>query len=231
MTHREAAACDSRGGDNLKIVLGLEAADFQLAQADNGEHRRLDPADADHAANPWREQCFRRGPGEGKIEDLVRLLTRYRRLIERTQLGVWFEPGKGLLQRLWILRCEQSPPHAAAITDMIEDFLPNQLTFPIAIGRQDNVVAAPERRGDGFEFCRFVAFLGRSRREKPIRRKNDAGPVLPGGIDLLGLGQPKEMTFGCKDLSEPHTKGRAEIPRLAGLFRDDQSRHGARRIE
>src|SRR5208337_3975111 len=24
MTYREAAACDSRGGDNLKIVLGLE---------------------------------------------------------------------------------------------------------------------------------------------------------------------------------------------------------------
>jgi hypothetical protein len=114
---------------------------------------------------------------------------------------------------------------------MIEDFLPNQLTFPIAIGRQDNVVAAPERRGDGFEFCRLVALLGRARREKPIRLKNDAGPALPGGIDLLGLGQPKEMTFGCKDLSEPHTKGRAEIPRLAGLFRDDQSRHGARRIE
>jgi hypothetical protein len=39
------------------------------------------------------------------------------------------------------------------------------------------------------------------------------------------------MTFGGKDLSEPRTKGRAEIPRLAGLFRDDQSRHGARRIE
>jgi hypothetical protein len=39
------------------------------------------------------------------------------------------------------------------------------------------------------------------------------------------------MTFGCEDLSELRTKGGAEIPRLAGLFRDDQSRHGARRIE
>jgi len=25
------------------------------------------------------------------------------------------------------------------------------------------------------------------------------------------------MTFGCEDLSEPRTEGRAEIPRLAGL--------------
>jgi len=58
MTHREAAACDSRGGDNLKIVLGLEVADFQLAQADNGERRRLDPADADHPANPGASNVF-----------------------------------------------------------------------------------------------------------------------------------------------------------------------------
>jgi hypothetical protein len=39
------------------------------------------------------------------------------------------------------------------------------------------------------------------------------------------------MTFGCEDLSEPRAKGRAEIPRLAGLFRDDQCCHGAHRIE
>src|SRR5208283_3069869 len=103
MTHREAAACDSRGGHDLKIILGPEVADFQLAQADNGERRRLDPADSDHTANPWREQSFRCGPSEGKVEDLVRLLTRHRRLIKRTQFDVWFQPGKGLLQRLWIL--------------------------------------------------------------------------------------------------------------------------------
>ncbi len=39
------------------------------------------------------------------------------------------------------------------------------------------------------------------------------------------------MTFGCEDLSELRTEGRAEIPRLADLFREDQCRHGARRIE
>ncbi len=66
---------------------------------------------------------------------------------------------------------------------------------------------------------------------KAIRLKNDARPALPSGIDLLGLGQPNEMTFGCEDLSELRTEGRAEIPRLADLFREDQCRHGARRIE
>ena len=33
---------------------------------------------------------------------------------------------------------------------MVEDFLTNQLTFTIAIGRQDDFVAGPERRGNGF---------------------------------------------------------------------------------
>ena len=121
------------------------------------------------------------------------MLARHRRLTKRTQFAVWFEPGKGLLQRLWILRHEQSPPHAPAIAEMVEDFLTNQLAFTIAIGRQDDVVAGPERRGDGLEFRRLIALGGWAGRIKPIRLKNSAGPALPGG---LGLGQPKEMTFG-----------------------------------
>src|SRR6202045_1418753 len=127
MTHQEAAACDGRRGHDLKIVLGPEVADFQLAQADYGQRRRLDPADSNDTANPWREQSFRRGPGKGKVEDLVRLLARHRRLIKRTQFQVWFQPGKGLLQRLWILCREQSPPHAPAIAEMVKNFLTNQL--------------------------------------------------------------------------------------------------------
>jgi hypothetical protein len=47
---------------------------------------------------------------------------------------------------------------------MVEDFLTNQLTFPIAIGRQDDVVAGPERRGDGLEFRRLIAVGGRAGR-------------------------------------------------------------------
>ena len=146
MTHQKAAACDGRGGDDLEIVLGPEIADFQFAQADDRQRRRLDPADSDHAANAGREQCLRRGPGERQIEDLVGLLARHRRLIERTHLGVRLQPGEGLLQRLRILRREQGPPHAPAIAEMVEDFLADQLAFAVAVGRQDDVVAGRERR-------------------------------------------------------------------------------------
>src|ERR1700730_16538704 len=37
MTHQKAAACDGRGGHDLKIVLGPEVEDFQIAPADNGQ--------------------------------------------------------------------------------------------------------------------------------------------------------------------------------------------------
>ena len=79
---------------------------------------------------------------------------------------------------------------------MVEDFLTNQLTFTVAIGRQDDFVAGPERRGDGLEFRPLIALGGRTGRIKPIRLENGAGPALPGGIDLFGLGKSKEMTLG-----------------------------------
>ena len=180
---------------------------------------------------PGVEQCLRRGPGEGKIEDLVRLLAGHRRLVKRTHLHVRLQPGEGLLKRLGILCREQGPPHAPAIAEMVEDFLTDQLALTVAIGRQDDVVAGLERRGDGLELRRLVPAGSRARRIEPIRLEDDAGPALPGGIDLLGLRKPQQMTFGGQDLSEPRAKGGPEILRLAGLFRNDQCRHGSRRIE
>jgi len=100
---------------------------------------------------------------------------------------------------------------------MIEDFLPNQLTSRsqsvARITSSQHLSAAAMALSFAVCCLPWTGRVGKS----PSGVKNDAGPVLPGGIDLLGLGQPKEMTFGCKDLSEPHTKGRAEIPRLAAF--------------
>src|SRR5208283_2532881 len=150
--------------------------------------------------------------------------------IERTHLRVWFQPGEGLLKRLGILRGEQGSPHPSAIAEMIEDFLTDQLTLAVAIGRQDDVVAGLERCGDGLEFRLLVSAGSRARGIEPLRLEDDAGPALPRGVDLLGLGQTKQMTLGGQDLSEPRAKGGPEIFRLAGLFRNDQCRHGSSRI-
>jgi hypothetical protein len=48
---------------------------------------------------------------------------------------------------------------------------------------------------------------------------SDAGRV--GSIDLVRLGQKQEDGLRRKDLSEPVAERRAQIPSLAGLFRDD----------
>jgi len=68
MTHLEAAVCDGGGCDDLEIILGPEVADFQFAQADDGQRWRLDPTDPDHAANAGGQQCLRRGPGKGELK-------------------------------------------------------------------------------------------------------------------------------------------------------------------
>ena len=230
MAHLKDAVRDGRRGDDFEIVLGPEVADFQFAQADDGQRRRLDPTNSDHAANARRQQGLRRGPSEGEIEDLVRLLAGHRRFVERTHLRVRFQPGEGLLKRLRILRGEQGPPHPSAIAEMIEDLLTDQLTLAVAIGRQDDVVTGLERRGDGLEFRRLVSAGSGARGIEPFRLEDDARPALPSGMDLLGLGQTKKMALGRQDLSEPRAKGGPEILRLAGLFRNDQRRHGSRRI-
>jgi len=69
---------------------------------------------------------------------------------------------------------------------MVQDFLTDQLTFAVAIGRQDDIVAGLERRGDGLELGWLVAAGRRARRIEPIGLKDDARPALPCAIDLLG---------------------------------------------
>ena len=40
----------------------------------------------------------------------------------------------------------------SAIGEMVEDLLADELPFTVTIGRQDHLIAALQRRGDGLEF-------------------------------------------------------------------------------
>src|SRR4051794_26156365 len=95
MTHHKAAGGDCRGCHDLEVILEPEVADFEFAQADNAEHRRLDATDSNYATNTRAKQHFRGRAGHRQVEDLVCLLARHR-LLDRTQLPVWFELRKGL---------------------------------------------------------------------------------------------------------------------------------------
>ena len=87
MTHRKAAGSDCRGCHDLKVILGSEVANFEFAQADNSERRRLDATNSNYATNTGAKQHFCGRAGQRQVEDLVCLLARHRRLIERAQIS------------------------------------------------------------------------------------------------------------------------------------------------
>ena len=153
---------------DLEIVLGPEIADLQLAQADDAERRRLHPPDADDAARARRQKRLRRGARQRQVEDLIGLLARDRRLVKRAHLAVRLQCGEGLAQRFGILRGEQRALHAAAIAQMFQDFLADQLALAVAVGGDDHRrrrISAPPRWPSAWRTCcrRWQAGWGRGR--------------------------------------------------------------------
>ena len=55
------------------------------------------------------------------------------------------------------MRREQRALNAAAIAEMLQDLLTDELPLPVAIGCEDDAIAGLERGPDGFELGRFVA--------------------------------------------------------------------------
>jgi len=99
MTHLEAAVCGRwrlrRPRNNPRAGSCGFSSSRRQTMASVGV---FDPTDPDHAANAGGQQCLRRGPGKGEIEDLIRLLARHRRLIERTHLHIRFQPGERFVE-------------------------------------------------------------------------------------------------------------------------------------
>ena len=56
VAHEEGAILDLGRGHDLEVVLDAEVPDLDLAQADDGQRRRLHPADADDALDAAGEQ-------------------------------------------------------------------------------------------------------------------------------------------------------------------------------
>src|SRR5271157_3998739 len=174
MAHGKSAASNGRSGDDLEILFGTKIADLKLTQADDAERWCLDPSDADNAARARSEQGFGGGAGQGKIEDLVGLLARYRRVVKRAQILVRLQGCEGLPQRLGILRREQGALNVASIAEMLQDLLTDELALPVAIGGEDDLIAGLERGADSFELGRFVALRRRPCGVEAVRLEQDA---------------------------------------------------------
>ena len=86
---------------------------------------------------------------------------------------------------------------------MLQDFLADQLALAVAVGGEDHLIAPLEGRTDRLQLGGLVA-LGRGLcRVEPVRLEKYARPAFPGGLDLVGLGQPQKMALRRKDLPEP----------------------------
>ena len=129
----------------------MKFQNLEFPHADDGERRRLHPADADDPASLGHQQRFRSRAGEREIENLIGLLARHGRLVERMHLGVRLQPVEGLPEGLRILGGEQRSPHGAAVAQVLEDLLSDQLPFAVAVCRQDDAIAILQRARNRLE--------------------------------------------------------------------------------
>jgi hypothetical protein len=100
-----------------------------------------------------------------------------------------------------------------------------QLPLPVAISRQDNLIAGLERRRDGFEFRGLIAFGQGPGGVQTFWLKKDARPALPFWVDLVGFSQPQQMALRRQNLAESSAESRSQVFGLARLLGDDQAPH------
>jgi hypothetical protein len=82
---------------------------------------------------------------------------------------------------------------------MLEDLLPDQLTFTVAIGGKPNAFGGPQRLIDCLEFGRLVAAARRAGAVKSIRTQENGCPLLPCRDDVAWLKQIEEVALGRED--------------------------------
>ena len=82
---------------------------------------------------------------------------------------------------------------------------------------------------DDLELGGLVAAAVEPGRIETLRLEQGIGPSLPSWIDLLGLGQPQEMTLGWQDLSVAVADRGPDVARLTAFLGDDHGLH--RRVD
>src|SRR5271169_5236907 len=104
---------------------------------------------------------------------------------------------------------------------MLENFLADELTLAVAIGREPNPFGGAQCLANGSELGGFVSAFCRASAVKPFGPQQDRRPALPRRHDFLRFEQVEQMTLGGKYLSVTRTNGGADVLGLAVFFRDD----------
>jgi hypothetical protein len=116
---------------------------------------------------PWASTGRR--AGQRQVEDLIGLLARHGGLVDRAELVVRFEGRERLSERFGILGGEERALDGAAIAQVLQDLLADQLALAVAIGGEDDLITRFERCRDRLEFDRLVAFGCRPGGVEPVR--------------------------------------------------------------
>ena len=209
VAHLELPSGNLRGRNNLKIGNWHEVPDFQFALADNGQRRRLYTTDPDHPASALTQDDGR-GACERQVVDLIGLPARDGRSVKLGVLGIWPCPVERLADCLRVLCGEQHPQDLATVIIMLENFLPDQLTFPVAVGGKPNLLGGAQGFANSSELRGFVAALCRPSTVKAFRAA--AGPVTSASIPAPHLAARADRT----DDPRPGERRRSENQRQRG---------------
>ena len=225
MAEQEGAARHRGRRHHLEVVLGPEVPDLELAAADDRQRRRLDAADADGPPRAGRDQGLGRRPGQGEVEDLVRLPAGHGGGVEVPVVGVRPQARERLAQGRRVLGGEDRPQHLAPEPEVLEDLLADELALAVAVGRDDGARGALQRLPDGLELGGLVAAAVGPGRVETLGLEQGEGPPPPRRVDLLGLGQPQQVPLGRQDLAVAVAERGPDVARLAALLGDDHGPH------
>ena len=104
---------------------------------------------------------------------------------------------------------------------MLENFLPDQLAFAVAIGSEPDPLGGAQRLANRFQLGRLVAAVCGAGSIEPFGAQQDWRPTLPFRNRILGLLKVKQMTLGGKHFTIARSNRSAHVLRLAGLFGND----------
>ena len=104
---------------------------------------------------------------------------------------------------------------------MLENFLPDQLTFAVAVGGKPNLLGGAQGFANSPELRGFVAALCRASTVEALGPQQNRRPALPFRHHILRLEQIEQMALGRENVSVAITNGSADVFRLAGFLRDD----------
>lgn len=123
-------------------------------------------------------------------------------------------PSEGIVDGLRVLCGEQHPQNLTPILIMLEDLLPDQLAFTVAISGKPNALGGLQRVVDCLELGRLVAAARRAGAVKSIRTQQNGCPLLPCRDNVARLEQIEEMALGRED--RPITRSNSGTDPLPG---------------